>query len=148
MGRKTTQYKVASDNRDNGKVFLLTEMGAEQTEDWGIRVILGLISSNVQVPDGILELGMAGLVEMGFKSLSGLKWELAKPLMTELMACVQIIPDPKKPQVYRELVESDIEEATIRATLKWEVLKLHVDFSKAAEFSGLAEKALKAAKRK
>lgn len=148
MPRKTTQYKVTAEDRDKGKVFLLTEMGAEQTEDWAIQVMLGLISANVQVPEGFLELGMAGLMEMGFKSLSGLKWELAKPLMTELMACVQFIPDPKKPQVIRGLFEGDIEEATTRATLKWEVLKLHVDFSKAASLSGLAEKALKAAKHK
>lgn len=146
--RKTANHKITAEGRDKGKLFLLTEMSAEQGEDWAMRVLLALMQSNVQVPEGFLDAGMAGLAEMGLKSLSGITWELAKPLMQELMACINFIPDPRNPHVNRGLFEGDIEEIATRAALKWEVLQLHVDFSKAADLSELAQNALKAAKRK
>lgn len=145
--RKTAQYKVKDKGRDHGKTFLLTEMGAEQGEDWAMRVLLALMKSNVEVPEGFLESGFAGLAEMGLKALSGITWELAKPLMQELMGCIQFIPDPTKAHVIRALFEEDIEEIETRAKLKWEVFSLHVDFSRAADLSESATNALKAAKR-
>lgn len=145
--RKTAMIPIKEAGRDKGKVFLITEMSAEQGEDWAMRVLLALMQSNVQVPEGFLELGMAGLAEMGLKALSGITWGLAKPLMEELMSCITIIPDSRKTHVSRSLVPDDIEEIATRAKLKWEVLHLHVDFSKAADLSALAQDALKAAKR-
>jgi hypothetical protein len=139
MARKTAQYTVPDEGRDHGKVFVITEMPSEQGEDWAMRAMCALMQSNVDVPDGFLELGMAGLVEIGLKKLVTIKWELAKPLMNELFECVTYIPDPKKTHVSRALVGSDIEEIMTRFNLRMEVLKLHVDFSKAA---GLSESLL------
>jgi hypothetical protein len=76
-------------------------------------------------------MGMAGLAELGLKAIAGLKWEVAEPLLEEMLQCVQIIPNPAKPQVVRALVESDIEEILTRFKLRVEVWKLHMDFLQA-----------------
>lgn len=132
MARKTANYTVTDEGRDKGKLFLISEMPASQGEQWAIKAILGLMAGNVDVPENALDLGMSGLAELGLKKLAQLPPHVLMPLMEELMACIQIIPDPRKTHVVRALIESDIEEIATRVKLKWEVLKLHVDFSQAA----------------
>jgi hypothetical protein len=54
------------------------------------------------------------------------------------MQCVEFIPNPQKPQVKLAYpgFESQIEEVKTLFLLKWEVLKLHMDFSLADSLSG------------
>jgi hypothetical protein len=132
MARKTIDYTVVDEGRDKGKLFLLTEMPASHAESWAMRAILALMAGGVDLPEGFERLGMAGMAELGIKALSRLKWEDAEPLLTEMWQCVQIIPDPGKPQIVRRLIEEDIEEIATRINLRMEIWKLHVDFSKAA----------------
>ena len=127
--RKTEMWTVESEGRDKGKTFILTEMAATKAEYWAIRVLLALGQANVDLPDGALQLGMAALAEVGLKKLFALNPEIVKPLLDELMECVMFQPDRKRPEVKRVLIESDIEEVKTLWMLKWEVLKLHVDFS-------------------
>lgn len=133
-GRKTELW-TAEDGRDKGKVFLLTEMSAVQGEDWAMRAILALMQANVDLPDGALELGMAGLAEIGLKKLAQISPIILKGLLSELMGQVQYVPDASKTHVRRPLLDDpeDIEEIQTRVKLKWQVLKLHVDFSEAVE---------------
>ena len=128
MARKTAQYTVPDEGRDKGKVFFLTEMSASRAESWATRILLALMGSNPNLPDNFSDLGMAGLAELGLKAIGGLKWEIAEPLLEEMMSCVQIMPNPAKPQVVRALVESDIEEILTRFRLRVEVWNLHMDF--------------------
>jgi hypothetical protein len=131
MARKIAQWTVEDEGRDKGKVFLLTEMPASRAEAWATRVLLALMGSNTNLPENFADMGMAGLAELGFKAIAGLKWEIAEPLLEEMLQCVQIIPNPAKPQVVRALVESDIEEILTRFKLRVEVWKLHMDFLQA-----------------
>ena len=131
MARNTANVTITDDTRDKGKVFVLTEMPASQAEAWAARALMALMSSGAQVPAGYERLGLAGMAEVGLKGLVGLKWEDAKPLLAEMLACVQIIPDPSKPHVIRGLIEEDIEEISTRIKLRAEVWKLHVGFLKA-----------------
>ena len=131
MARKTANW-TATEGRDAGKLFTITEMSAEQAESWGMRVLLALMENNVDMPEGFESLGMAGLAEVGLKAIGKLKWEVAQPLMKEMFDCVTIIPDPRKTHISRPLVEDDIEEVATRLSLRMEVFNLHVDFSKAA----------------
>lgn len=132
MARKTIDYTVTDEGRDKGKVFTLTEMPASQAESWAMRAILALMAGGVDLPEGFERLGMAGMAELGIKALSRLKWEDTEPLLSEMWQCVQIIPDPGKPQIVRRLIEEDIEEITTRINLRMEIWKLHLGFSKAA----------------
>ena len=140
MARKVAQYRVEDAGRDQGKVFVITEMSAAQAESWAMRVLFALMASNTEIPDNFAELGMAGLAELGMKSLSGLKWEVARPLLEEMLQCVQFIPDPSKTHVVRALVESDIEEVMTRLKLRAEVFKLHTDFLQAVAPSPVAKR--------
>jgi hypothetical protein len=126
--RKVAQYTVTDEGRDKGKVFSVTEMSASRAEAWATRVLLALMGSNADLPENFDELGMSGLAELGLKSIGGLKWEVAEPLLAEMMECVQIIPNPAKPNVIRPLIEDDIEEVLTRFKLRIEVWKLHMDF--------------------
>jgi hypothetical protein len=134
MARKTEVFTVSEAGRDLGKVFFLREMPASQAEKWAARCFLGMAKSGLEIPDNIGSLGLAGIAAVGLRAIASISFDLAEPLLDEMFACVQIIPDPKRPQVMRALVEDDIEDVLTRLTLRKEIFGLHVDFSKAAAF--------------
>lgn len=131
MARTTLNYTVKDNNRDNGKIFVLTEMPSSKAESWAMRTLLALISSGVEIPDGVENMSMAAMAEIGIRALSGLTWEIAQPLLDEMFQCVQIMPDAQKPHVVRPLIEQDIEEVMTRIKLRAEVWKLHTGFLQA-----------------
>lgn len=131
MARKELTY-TAQDGRDKGKKFKLTEMGAAQAERWAMRAIMALMKSGADIPSDVEKLGMSAMVELGLKAVAGLDWDIAEPLLEEMMSCVQFIPDPAKPQVIRNLFDQDIEEIQTRLKLRLEVFKIHTDFLRAA----------------
>jgi hypothetical protein len=134
--RKTKIVTIDAENRDKGKSFLLTEMGATQAEKWAARAFLALAKSGVDLPDGAAQQGLAGVAAAGLSALSGLDWALAEPLLDEMFRCIQIQPDPvKNPNFFRALGENDTEEVTTRIKLRKELLELHLGFSLAAKLS-------------
>lgn len=150
MARKTKQFVIESEGRDKGKTFLITEMSAVKAEDWAIRVLLALGSANVDLPPGAMQLGMAALAEIGLMKLFSIDSERVRPLLAELMECAVFLPNPQKPQVTvpYPMYETQVEEVKTLLAIKWETLKLHLDFSLAATLSESLEKFQVAAKRK
>lgn len=135
--RKVITHKITSEGRDQGKLFQLTEMSSSKGEAWALRVFMGLLQGNVDIPPGLLNnLGMAALAEFGMRALTSLKWEILEPLLKEMFEGVQIIPDPKVLEVVRPLQGSmgdyDIEEVTTRVELRYQIWKLNMGFLKAA----------------
>jgi hypothetical protein len=130
--RRTSTVTIDADGRDKGKTFVITEMYADQGEEWAIRALLALGHAGVEIPDEVASAGWQGMAAIGgqmlLKGFSGLEFPEAKPLLDEIMDCIQI----KEPSVTRALTRDDIEEIQTRFFLRGEVLKLHVDFSKAA----------------
>jgi hypothetical protein len=133
MARKTATVKIEEEGRDQGKIFLLTEMPATQAELWAIQVFMSMAKAGVPVPEDFKSLGIAGLARIGLSSLSSLSFKDAKPLLEELFTCVKIIPDVNNQNYSRDLLESDIEEIGTRLKLRLDVLKLHFDFLKAVK---------------
>ena len=129
MARKMLQYQVADEGRDKGKVFFITEMPASQAEKWAMRAFLAMAQSGVELPEGVSDLGFAGIVRMGMTALSKIPFGLTEPLMDEMMACVQFMPNAANPSIVRPLVESDIEEIATRLKIRAQVLSLHSGFS-------------------
>lgn len=127
--RKTTHITIDTAGRDQGKMFLITEMPASQAEAWATRLMLCLARGGVDVPPNFLDLGMEGIAYVSIRALGGVAWSDAKPLLDEMMGCIVAVPDPNRPQVVRALVESDIEEIATRLRLRDEVVALHVGFS-------------------
>ena len=52
MARRTLIYTVKTENRDNGKKFVITEMSASRGEAWAMRALLALMAGGVNLPDG------------------------------------------------------------------------------------------------
>lgn len=133
MTRKTANITITDEGRDKSKVFVLTEMPSAQGEAWAMRAILAVMAGDVSIPQGFERAGMAGLAELGIRSLASLKWEVAKPLLDEMWECVAIMPDPRAPHVVRPVMDAadDIEEVPTRLKLRYEILAMHMDFLKA-----------------
>lgn len=138
--RKTLTVTVDNPGgRDHGKTFELTEMSAFKAERWAMRALLAVGAGNVQVPSPPPGSGMAGLLEMGLRSIFNLPFDQAEPLLEEMMECVRFVPDPKNP-IPRKIDKAadDIEEANTITFLRDEVFQLHTGFSLAGALSNLA----------
>lgn len=148
MSRKTTTVTIAMDqesNRDRGKTYLLTEMSATDAERWAARALLGMGRTGLEVPPEFMDAGMAGLAAVGIRALGTMAFHDAEPLMAEMMACVQFVPDSSRPDVVRSLVETDTEEVATRLRLRSEVIELHLGFSIADALRKLGASAKRAA---
>lgn len=132
MARKELFYTEEGKGRDNGKVFYIKEMSATAAEWWAIRAGLAMAKNGVSLPENFKDLGMAGMAKVSLEMVAKIPPEDARPLLEELMACVQAVPNPDDHSVKRKLVDSDTEEVLTRLKLRAEVLKLHVDFFTAA----------------
>ena len=132
--RKELLVTIVDAGRDQGKVFKITEAHAVQADKWGIRAMLALNRNGAQIPDEIMKLGLIGVLVVGVHKLKGVLWEDLEPLIDEMMSCVEVVPTPSQRNVVRKLFidPNDIEEVSTLSTLRMEVFKLHVDFSKAA----------------
>lgn len=133
MARQVLRFTVPDAGRDQGKVFVITEMPASQAERWAARAFLALSQGGTDIPDAMMDSGMAGIAKMGISLLSKMRFEDAEVLMEEMFGCVQYQPNPNKPEIVRDLIEDDIEEVKTRISLRMEIFKLHVDFSQVAD---------------
>lgn len=131
MARKELYYTVESKGRDTGKVFFIREMPASQAEWWAIRAGMAMARNGVELPDNFGDMGMAAMAATGLSMVAKIPTEEAKPLLDELMKCVQCMPNPADQNIKRNLVEDDTEEVATRIKLRAEVFKLHVDFLQA-----------------
>ena len=132
--RKEAIVTITAEGRDKGKRFKITEMSASRAEDWGIRAMLALAHSGVDIGD-LDGTGMAGLAVLGVQALGKLDFYEAKPLLDEMFECVQFMPNEKDGNVVRQLIDDDIEEVATRLKLRAEVFQLHMGFSSAGSNS-------------
>lgn len=135
MARRTKELTITAQGRDHDKMFLLTEMPAVQAEKWAGRALLALLKSGVELPEGAAKAGLAGIAAVGIKAFGSIDWNLAEPLLDDMMSCVQVIPNKRDKRVVRALFEEDIEEVTTLLTIRKEVLELHLGFSLAEKLS-------------
>lgn len=125
MARKTATIKIDAQGRDFGKTFIITELSAMAAEEWAGRALFAMMNSGVEIPDNIAKAGLAGVAALGIASLTKISFDAAKPLLDEMLTCVQIQPSPK---VIRALIDDDIEEVATLLTLRKEVFNLHLSF--------------------
>ncbi|EHM0714222.1 hypothetical protein JDT53_12685 [Escherichia coli] len=128
MARKEVYYTVEDKGRDQGKVFFIREMAASQAEWWAIRAGLAMAKNGVNLPDNFSDMGMAGMAKVGLEMVAQISPDEARPLLDELMKCIQFVPDPANQSIKRALIDDDTEEVMTRLKLRSEVFKLHVDF--------------------
>lgn len=129
--RKERDVTITEENRDKGKTFHLTEMAAIPATKWATKVLFAIAQSGVDLSPEILSGGMASMAFLGIQALLRVHYEVAEPLLDELMTCVQV----KEPAVTRPLTSNDIEEVSTVFKLYGEVLQLHTGFSLAGALS-------------
>ncbi|WP_147196046.1 hypothetical protein [Pantoea sp. CCBC3-3-1] len=125
MARKEINYTVDSKDRDAGKTFFIREMSASQAEWWAIRAGMAMARNGVELPENFADMGMAAMATTGLSMVAKIPLDEARPLLAELMECVQAVPSQG---VKRALIEDDIEEVATRLKIRAEVFKLHVAF--------------------
>ena len=132
-------------NRDEGKVFQITEWPASHADRWIQRVGFAFNKGGGSIPMDLRSVGWEGIAIIGINTfLRGtISSEEMIPLFDELLDCVKIIRDPKFPEVATALVsDDDIEEVATRWWLRSEVVRVHVNFSPLGALSALLRSAL------
>lgn len=124
MARRTKVLSIDdADSRDNGKSYLITEMSAESAEWWAFRVMQALLGSDAEID---FNAPLADVARKGLQAISMMDPEKAKPLLEEMMGCVQIqLPNGS---ASRALLSGDVEEVKTRIALRKSVLELHTGF--------------------
>lgn len=124
--RKTAEVHIEDEGRDQGKIFVIQEMSATKAEKWAMRALSVLARSGADI-GAIGGGGMQQMAFAGMDALTKLDYDLAEPLLDELMTCVTYRPDPNRPYT-RDWLEEDIEEVPTLLKLKWEAFLLHASF--------------------
>lgn len=122
MARKVITHTVTKENRDKGKSFVITEMSAVQGHEWATKALFAMLNSGADMPDEMAAMGLAGLAVMGMGALTQIPHAVAKPLLDELLTCVQI----EQEKVTRKTVPEDFEEIMTIFDLQREVLTMHL----------------------
>ena len=116
--------------RDRGKQYLITEMPAVRAEKWAMRMMLLLRNSRTALPLNIESFGMVGVAIIGLNAW--IQGEIdpvrLEPLMDEMLTCVQMVRDPKFPDIASQVIEGDIEVLAVLLWLRSEVVALHTNF--------------------
>lgn len=142
--RREKIFVVTDDGRDHGKTFFLTEMSAVKCEEWAERALGIMIRGGVDMPDLVTASGMSGVVSIGFMALFSAPFTEIKPLLDQLMDCVEYFPDSHAAFKRKPLLDDEIEEAATLVRLRLEVFELCAGFSVAAAFSTLRAKMMAA----
>lgn len=135
--RKTKVVTIEADNRDKGKSFLITEMGAHQLEQWSAEALIAIFAGNV--PADILQISQtsntAALATAMEYLLKGLTWQTVRPLYNKLLGCVAFIPEKESktnPVNVIPLTESNqdnfVEEVPTLLKLRLEALEINLGF--------------------
>ena len=125
--RRTETVEIA-EGRDAGKKYQITEMSAEAAEWWAFRALQAIAGADAELN---LQAPLADMAAQGIKALAKVHPDQAKPLLDEMMSCVQIlVPATQKP---RALLDGDIEDVKTRFMLRKAVVELHLGFSTGGE---------------
>jgi len=128
------------ENRDAGNSFLIVEMGEKKKKKWATKALLAIMSSDVDLPDGIdVTGGMQELAKVGLNSLMGLKSDHIEPLLDEMMGCCSYLKKPgdttSKTPLTPQNQDFYIEEISTIFKLRSETFSLHLGFSLADRIS-------------
>ena len=125
--RRTEIVEIA-EGRDAAKKYQITEMSAEAAEWWAFRALQAIAGADAELN---LQAPLADMAAQGIKALAKVHPEQARPLLDEMMGCVQIlVPATQKP---RPLLDGDIEDVKTRFMLRKAVVELHLGFSTGGE---------------
>lgn len=129
MSRKEVLF-TATDGRDAGKEFVITEMSAWDADSLAQDIFRAMGESNyTEIPPDVIAMGCAGLATVGLSVLSASSPDVAQTLRDRLISTVEIVITHDGNQQSRKVNGAiDFEEvSTIRQVMD-KVFKLNFDF--------------------
>jgi hypothetical protein len=130
MARKEIPF-TATDGRDAGKEFVITEMSAWDADSLAQDIFRAMGESNYTgIPADVIAMGCAGLATVGLSVISASSPDVAQTLRDRLMSTVDIIITTKEGGRQQRKVkgELDFEEVGTIRTLLDQVFKVNFDF--------------------
>lgn len=146
---RKTEIVTATEGRDAGRKYLITEWDAARADRWATRAVLALAGGSTPLPFPVQALvgkGMEAIFVVGLQTIltANINPDVLLPLLDELLTCVKIIRDPKaldkdtgQPLAFEMALSDDIQEVKTRWWLRSEVLRIHTGFSAGDAFSRL-----------
>jgi len=128
------------ENRDEGKIFQITEWPAARADAWITRVGFAFNQGAGAIPLDLRGIGFEGIAIMGINTFlrGSISSDQMLPLFDELLECVKLVRDPRFPEVASPIVtDDDIEEVATRWWLRSEVVRVHINFSPLGALSAL-----------
>lgn len=119
-------------SRDSGKMFLITEMSAGDAEKWAMRMFIALKGNGGELSEGLAKLGIVGIQIATLNAFlrADIDPDVLEPLFDKMMDCVQIVRDPRHPDVVTPLASpDDTEDVRTRIWLRGEILRIHTGFT-------------------
>ncbi|MDL2315514.1 hypothetical protein LJC59_00325 [Desulfovibrio sp. OttesenSCG-928-A18] len=121
-------------DRDQDLSFKIREMSATGLEAWKIRALILLAKTGIEVPEGAdLQAVGAYLVANGVKTLTGILGKVdygeVSPLLDDLLACCSRLVENVSERCTPESVDNYIQDANTLSRLRWEALRLNLDFT-------------------
>jgi hypothetical protein len=77
-----------------------------------------------------------GVAAVGMKAFTGIPWELAEPLLDDMLPSFRFVMDPNSPNPllkHRALMEDDVDDMTTRFELRKVWIDMHFGFLLAAK---------------
>lgn len=133
MGRKTERVTISDPGRDNGRVFVITEMDSWNALVLTAKIAHALSVSGINVPEIVKS--PEGLAEAGIRLMTYIAPAVAVPLMEELRECISVMPPRVKAGIPPQplIPENQPHEIKTWFTLLTRLYYLHLGFSPAAD---------------
>lgn len=134
LPRRTRTISIPADakeNRDAGKVFIVTEVDAVTAEEWGLRAIMAIGTGGIVVPPELANAGLFGVVLVGYQALMGAREDAVLPLWREMLpACVKLRHAQTKDHATEEPFHRFmVEEVSTLLALRQAVMEIHTGFT-------------------
>lgn len=144
MARNSKIYVVpdaaeGKKNRDAGKAFRITEKSAWECEEWSQRALMAAAQAGISIDEDVIDQGVGAVLAVGLRALLTMGFADAKPLLDDMMTCVEFIPDRSKSDITRKDWHDDVEELSTLLALRSEVVEIHTGFSIPAFLSNLGK---------
>lgn len=134
------RFDAPCTNRDEGKLFRVTEWPAATADTWITRIGFAFNQGGGSIPLDLHSVGWEGIAIIGINTFlrGSIRSEEMIPLFDELFECVAMIRDKNHPDVATPIISpDDIEEVQTRWWLRAEVVRVHMGFSPADALSAL-----------
>lgn len=126
------------ENRDAGKVFIVTEADAITAEEWGLRAMMALGTGGIQVPPELVKAGLLGVLFIGYQAFMGAKEDAVLPLWREMLPACVALRHSEQHEIVEPFGRHQVEEVSTLLLLRQAIMEIHTGFTVAEIASRLS----------